>query len=327
MSALPVIEDEQHPLEPPPSRVCDDCGTVLVGRFCHECGEDNAPPRRELKDLTRDALDNLFSFTEHVIPTLRDLAIDPGRILRGLRDGDTKRYLSPFKLYLSATVLFFLFLSLTGVGILQFEVKRTSGPVAITQDAEGLLEQQGFFIQPRTLVRQHQLREDTPVVKVIEDAAKAETDTDNRAILASWLVQVKEPAVINADMAEWIPRGLWLMMPIYALMIWPLYAKGTLVADHFIFSLWAHTSMFLLTILGGLWNFTGITLGFGFALLAYQVYLTIGLKTYYGRSWLGAILKGGLLTSVYLVMWGGFGFAFLIYQAVKFLPPGYLFSE
>ena len=315
------------PLDTANERLCDDCGVPLVGRFCHVCGEDSQPPRRALKDLLSDGLDNVFSFTGHVLPTLRDMALDPGRILRGLRDGNRKRYLSPFKLYLSATLVFFLFLGIAGVSLLQLQVVRTGGPLAVILDHEGVAEMKGFIVQPRTLEREKRVGRDEEVVKVLKAAGANLPEEGSRAFIAATHLAVDRPSEINDDIAKWAPRALWLLMPVYALLIWPLYRRGTYVADHLIFSIWAHATLFLLMILGAILNLLGLGLGLGFALLAYQGYLTVGLKGYYGRSWAGAILKGGLISLVYTAIWLFMSFVFLLGQAAKFLPPGYFFSE
>lgn len=315
------------PLDTANERLCDDCGVPLIGRFCHACGEDSQPPRRELKALLADGLDNVFSFTEHVLPTLRDMALDPGRILRGLRDGDRKRYLSPFKLYVSVTLVFFLFLGIAGVSLLQFQVVRTGGPLGVTLDHEGVADLKGFFIQPRTLERSQNIPRDEGVVQVLKKASADLPEEGSRAFIAATHLAVDRPSEINDDIAKWAPRALWLLMPVYALLIWPLYARGTLVADHLIFSIWAHSTLFLLLVLGAGLNLLGLHFGLGFALLAYQAYLTVGLKGYYGRSWAGAVLKGGLVSAVYTLIWLAMGFVFLVGQAFKFLPPDYFFTE
>ncbi|MFA7264663.1 MAG: DUF3667 domain-containing protein [Caulobacter sp.] len=303
---------------------CDDCGTPLVGRFCHACGEDNAPPRRELRHLLTDLFDTFFSFTEHVPSTLRDLAIDPGRILRGLRDGDTKRYLSPFKLYVSATVLFFLFLGLFDVAFFQLRVERTSpGAPVVLMKAAGVdgdhFRLHETWLHPRTVAAR-----DPQVVAAFDRFLAGPVDETNRSYVMLVRNLADEPARTNDLIATWAPRLLWLLMPVYALLLWPLYRRGTLVADHAIFALWAHTTLFLLLIVGALWNMTGLGGGLAVAMLLYQVYLTVGLKGYYGRSWAGAATKGLVHSAVYVgLIWLPLTAAFFFWQAMQNLPASF----
>ncbi|MDO9335418.1 MAG: DUF3667 domain-containing protein [Caulobacter sp.] len=315
------------PLDTANERLCDDCGAPLVGRFCHACGEDSQPRRRALKDLLSDGLDNVFSFTEHVLPTLRDMALDPGRILRGLRDGNRKRYLSPFKLYLSTTLVFFLFLGISGVTILQIETVRTREPVSVTLDKEGVAEMKGFYIMNRYLEREERVPRDPEIVAALKQGSLNLADDGSKAFIAFLHLAIEQPEKINDDIATWAPRVLWLLMPLYALLVWPFYRRGTYLADHFILSLWAHSSLYLLMVLGALWNFTGLGYGFALVMLVYQVYLTVGLKGYYGRSWWGAITKGGIISLTYALVWAGMFALFTLWQSLKFVPAEYWTTE
>lgn len=303
--------------------LCDDCGTPLVGRFCHECGEDNAPPRREFRALMADFADNILSFTEHVPGTLRDLAVDPGRILRGLRDGDTRRYLSPFKLYVSATVLFFLFLGLANVALIQLRVERTGPGAPVVLMKGEFVDGDNFRLVETLLHRRTTADRDAAVVAAFDRFLAGPVDPETRVYIQLVRDLADEPTEVNETIATWAPRVLWLLMPVHALLLWPFYRRGTLVADHFIFALWAHTTLFLLLIIGALWNMTGLSFGLAVALALYQAYLTVGLKGYYGRSWAGAAVKGLVHSGVYGAIWLAVTAAFFLWQALKHLPASY----
>lgn len=278
-----------------------------------------------MKALFADFADNIFSFTEHVPTTLRDLVINPGRILRGLRDGDTKRYLSPFKLYVSATLVFFLFIGLTGLTFVQVRVDRipSKGPprMEIVGDIGRPI---GFRITDIWLHPESAAPRDAEVVAVL-DRTQAQLPSDgSRAFYAFFRAAADSPDALNDTIATWAPRVLWLLMPLYALLLWPLYRRGTLAADHFIFALWAHTSLFLLLMVGGLANILGLGHGLLLALVLFQAYLTVGLKGYYGRSWAGAAFKGALHSTVYFgLVWLPLTIGFFLWQAARHLPAGY----
>lgn len=312
------------PLDTANERLCDDCGVPLVGRYCHACGEDSRPPRRELKALVKDALDNVFSFTEHVPTTLRDLAFDPGRILRGLRDGDRKRYLTPFKLYITVSLLFFLFLGLTGASIFQLQVIRTGGPLSAVVENGELKDLKGFRVEERFLHPKAAIARDVEAVRVLDGALGRLTEPVSVAMTSFVKSAADDPGRINDLIATWAPRILWLLMPLYALLLWPFYRRGTLAADHLIFALWAHTSLFLLLMVGALWNLTGLGGGLLLAFGLYQAYLTVGMKGYYGRSWAGAVVKGGLHSLLYFgLVWLPMAAAFFIWRVMTYLPPSF----
>ena len=66
-------------------------------------------------------------------------------------------------------------------------------------------------------------------------------------------------------------------------------------------------------------------LGLTAAILAYQVYLTLGLKGYYEGSWAGAVIKGLAHSAVYVgLIWFPLAVGALMFaQAAQHLPAGY----
>jgi hypothetical protein len=310
--------------ETAPEPACRDCGAVLVGRYCHECGDDSRPARRDARALVEDALDNVFSFTRAALPTVRDLALHPARLLIALRDGDRRRYLSPFKLYATATVVFFLFLGLSGVTFFQLRVIRTEGPPSAVVSGGELVRMTGFRMDERFLHPRANAPRDAEVVAAVQAAELRVSDPIERAMIAFVRMAADDPSAMNARIATWAPRVLWVLMPLYALLLWPLFRRGALLVDHFIAALWAHASLFLLLILGALWNMTGLTHGLLLALLAYQGYLTAGLKGYYGGGWASTALKAGVHSVAYIgLCWLPLTAGFFIAEVMAHVPSSY----
>ena len=134
---------EETAAEPDPVD-CGRCGVRLRGRWCHDCGQDSRPRDRSARDLLEDVLDNVFSFTGAVPSTARALLLRPSLVPRAQLAGDG-RILSPMKLYLTASLVFFLFLGLSGVTFFQLSVERTGEPHAAIV-AEGGYEAPGFRV-------------------------------------------------------------------------------------------------------------------------------------------------------------------------------------
>ena len=317
---------------------CADCTTELVGRYCHVCGEDSRPPARRLRDIVEDALDNVFDFTAAVPRTLVALFTRPSLVPRALRAGDRKNFLSPFKLYLTATLVFFLFLGVTGVAMVQWDVvPKADGPMRVVIENGSVAGLENFRLTDRWLHPQGDHPRNAEALKAFDAAIPQVTDEVERAILKGTRAMAAFPSAMNDSFAEWMPRILWLMMPVYALLLWALNWRGTLVSDHVIFALWAHTLIFLLMIAGALWNMAadalfglfdrrlesgrGLTLG----LIAYQVYFTAALKGYYERTWLSATVRGLAHSVVYVgLIWFPLSIAMLMFwPALAHLPAEY----
>ena len=317
---------------------CADCTTELVGRYCHVCGEDSRPPARRLSDIVEDALDNVFDFTAAVPRTFVALFTRPSLVPRALRAGDRKSFLSPFKLYLTATLVFFLFLSLADIAMVQWDVvPKADGPLKVKVENGELAGLENFRLTDRWLHPQGDHPRNAEALKAFDEAIPQVTDEMERAILQGTRAMAAFPSAMNDSFAEWTPRILWLLMPVYALLLWALNWRRTLVSDHVIFALWAHTLIFLLLIAGALWNIgaqwafglfgqpletgRGLTLG----LIVYQVYFTIALKGYYERSWVGATVRGLAHSAVYLgLIWFPLSVLLLMFwPAFSHLPAGY----
>ncbi len=313
--------------EPDPGEtvaVCDRCGAVLHGRFCHLCGEDSAAPMRSLKALGEDFLDSVMSYTGQMPATYFAMFARPGRLLSALRRGDSRRYLPPFKLYVTATVIFFLFLSLAGIAVLQMEVVRTGRGAPQVQLAAGRPVLRNFRLEERWLRHPDAVPRDAQAVRALDGAARSKVDEFERAYLGVLRDVAADPKSINEEIAVWAPRALWLMMPLYALLLWPLFGRGRLLSELVVFSLWAHAVLFLVLVLAAIWNLTGLGYGVAVALVVYQAYLTVGLKDYFQTGWPTAALKGAAHSALYLgLLWTPLVAGFFLFEAISRLPPSY----
>ncbi|PHR57166.1 MAG: hypothetical protein COA47_12215 [Robiginitomaculum sp.] len=87
---------------------CSNCNTVLEGRYCHVCGQVADTFHRPLWSLFADIFDGLFGLDGRIWRTIPPLMLRPGEITLKYLSGVRKPYLQPFKLFLAASVLFFL---------------------------------------------------------------------------------------------------------------------------------------------------------------------------------------------------------------------------
>lgn len=88
--------------------MCSNCGTKLIGPVCHSCGQTSETFHRPIWDLLLDVLDGLFGLEGRLWRTLPPLMFQPGKVTRRYLSGARARFVMPFRLYLTASVLFFL---------------------------------------------------------------------------------------------------------------------------------------------------------------------------------------------------------------------------
>lgn len=91
-----------------PAGLCSNCGSKLIGPVCHSCGQTAESFHRPIGELLLDILDGLFGLEGRLWRTLPPLMFQPGQLTRRYLSGARARYVTPFRLYLSASIIFFL---------------------------------------------------------------------------------------------------------------------------------------------------------------------------------------------------------------------------
>lgn len=89
---------------------CPNCGTLLKGEYCSHCGQSARDMHKPFVTLVSNALGDVFAFDGRIAKTLPGLMFRPGHVTRAYLEGKRARYVPPFRLFLIASVLFFLVL-------------------------------------------------------------------------------------------------------------------------------------------------------------------------------------------------------------------------
>lgn len=87
-------------------QACLNCGAVLVGSHCHECGQA-AHVHRTISAFFHDLLHGVFHFEGKIWRTVPMLVWHPGRLTREYIDGRRASYVSPIALFLFVVFLSF----------------------------------------------------------------------------------------------------------------------------------------------------------------------------------------------------------------------------
>lgn len=111
VTALPSAVSLQTVTPPDPAALrlhCVNCALAVTGRFCSACGERAEYDKGSLRDAAVAAAGLLIRADSIFWRTLVALLLRPGFLTQQFLAGRRKRYLSPFKLYVVISVLFFL---------------------------------------------------------------------------------------------------------------------------------------------------------------------------------------------------------------------------
>lgn len=92
---------------------CANCGTMLVGKFCHACGQVGHV-HRSMLHIVEEFFHGILHFDSKVWHTLPALILWPGRLTRDYIMGHRVRYVSPLALFLFTVFMMFMVFSLAG---------------------------------------------------------------------------------------------------------------------------------------------------------------------------------------------------------------------
>ncbi|HEX4910701.1 MAG TPA: DUF3667 domain-containing protein [Permianibacter sp.] len=92
----------------PAARLCQNCQTPMQGPFCYQCGQHEKTSLRHAGLLLRDILHDVFNLDSRAVRTLKPLLFKPGFLTLEYFAGRRQRYVPPLRLYVIASLVFFL---------------------------------------------------------------------------------------------------------------------------------------------------------------------------------------------------------------------------
>lgn len=90
------------------TEVCLNCGSHNVENYCAQCGQKAQATRQPLKVFLSDVVESLLNIDNRWLKTIKDLFIKPGKVTLEYIEGKRVQYLSPLRIYLSISVIYFL---------------------------------------------------------------------------------------------------------------------------------------------------------------------------------------------------------------------------
>lgn len=219
--------------------------------------------------------------------TIGVLLARPGKLLDAYRSGAGSLYVTPLKLFVAATALFLAVLNFTATNFYQYTWKAEPGASLVVTVEEGgtWVYVEGAQEVERWLQPRVEPAVDPEIIAALETAAEAATTATDRNAIRFWIVSIAEEERIAARLSEWLPNILWLLMPLFALGLAPLFGRRRLFLEHVIFAMWAHAIVFLLAMGIAALNSRGGNVSAGWILIPYLAYFTVAARSYYAVGW------------------------------------------
>jgi Protein of unknown function (DUF3667) len=87
---------------------CLNCGTIVQGRYCHVCGQENVVPKETFWHMVTHFFYDITHFDSNFFETVKDLILHPGFLSKEYMLGRRAKYLHPVRMYVFTSAVFFL---------------------------------------------------------------------------------------------------------------------------------------------------------------------------------------------------------------------------
>jgi hypothetical protein len=91
----------------PPEPNCLNCGAELHGTYCHACGQKAVSLHLGVHDFAHEATHEFLHLDGKILNTVKLLVFKPGQLTKEFVEGRRARYISPLRVYLTFSLLFF----------------------------------------------------------------------------------------------------------------------------------------------------------------------------------------------------------------------------
>ena len=257
---------------------CLNCGTQVIGNFCHNCGQENIHPKESVWHLVSHFFKDITHFDGKFFTSLRYLVFKPGFLSKEYIAGRRVRYLNPIRMYLFTSAIFFLiFFSLFQVDEKSLGMKTTFKGKTADQIRKMDSTEFNDFVKrvnkgkPLTRADVY-ARMDSGNFNIGPGSYRSKKEYDSvlkaGTIKHNWWerqmvyrnIELKEkynskPAAIIAALfnkfIHWLPQMLFVLLPLFALTLKLVYVrrKNFYYVDHVIFTIHLYIFIFLIMLI------------------------------------------------------------------------------
>lgn len=298
--------------------ICANCGSERPDSFCGHCGQNDRDYQRALPPLLGDLLRETFEIDSRLYRTIPKLLFHPGELAVEFSRNRRASYVSPIRLYLFVSILFFFLLSLNA----DLDGASRVGPDEMAREVESVAAvdtaqmQEILGEERRQKITEILARPDTSIARliVLELAKDLEESPRQREaaevyLLGQMIDVLYEPGTAIDQLMGNLPIAMFIMLPVYALLLKLFYyRKHRFYVENLVFATHLHTFAFLIFTVGMLlpdqtgyeWLDGVVDTLSGLFMIALAVYHFLALKRYFEDGNLVTLVKFCFLMLVYL---------------------------
>lgn len=299
-------------------RACANCGYERPESFCPRCGQSDRHYARSLGAVVVEFLREMFELDSRLFRTLKLLFFKPGSLTREFSRNRRVSFVSPVRLYIFASFVFFLLLSLVGNlgeafvrGMADEDRADAADEVrvnVVTQPSDSLaqLPTEERLAAFRAALPPEQRRKADDILRRPEDSlgrqallrlartgGVEETNRIGRFLLHSGIDIAHDPSVIPRRFLANMPIAMFCLLPFLGLILAVFnLRKKRFYVEHLVFAIHIQTFTFLIYAIALLLpdSGPGFWVRVGCLLIQYP-YFVIALRRYYENGWILSVAK------------------------------------
>jgi hypothetical protein len=272
---------------------CPNCGAVVSGNFCHECGQETVLHPPSTREFLHEFIGHYVALEGKLWKSLLLLLFRPGQLTLEYINGRRVRYIQPLRLYLTFSLIFFAVMKYNGHDEARIAAERGTAPAASATAAHG---NNGGV-----------MREDTPgeieagTAELREGIGSINAHWGEQADRFSRMAPEERDKVLKSAFYGYVPYAVFFMMPLFALYLKVLYlGSGRRYGEHLLFALHVNGFAFLaMTLMMLVPAFLGIV---DWVLGLWLVFYTpVAMRRVYGGSGLATGLRWFVLMALHVI--------------------------
>ena len=254
----------------PPGAPCANCGAVLQGAWCHDCGQLAEDFHRSIGRLAMEAIEGITHLDGRFWRTAPALVFRPAKLTRDYIDGRRASQIPPLRLFLVVLLLVFFIGSVSGA-------------------------QRHFFVFKGSNDHAARSRTEAQIDKINVNLNGRRSDVANGWLRPRLKAVLEDPERFKLVLEGQSERFAFLTLPLATglLALLFVFRRKVFVFDHTIFALHSLSFQGLLfslsTLVGSLWDPLSLVL------LAAPVHLFVHMRGFYRTSIAGTLLRMALL--------------------------------
>ncbi len=311
-------------MTPAEARTCPNCGRDRPESFCAHCGQSDRDYARALRSVAGEFVRETFELDSRLFRTLKLLMFRPGSLTREFSRNRRAGFVSPVRLYIFASFVFFLLLSLLGdfggATETEFgEVTVTGGfeedpepaaaelPAAELPAAElpaALPTEERLAAFRAALPPERRRKTDDilarpegsggrEVLLLLAQIRLEEAGWIGRFVLLSGIDMLHDPSVIPRRLIANMPIAMFCLLPVLGLILAVFhFRKKRFYVEHLVFAIHVQTFAFLIYSVALLLpeSGPGVAARVGCLLVPYP-YFIIAFRRYYENGWILTVAK------------------------------------